>query len=173
MDLLLDRIPSPIGAILLVSDRDALRVLEFADHEDRVHRALRRQYGTYTLTPGPAPGDTAQRIAAYFDGDFTALDAIPVATGGTEFQRCVWAALRRIPPSTTTSYGRLAASIGAPKAVRAVGLANGANPVALVVPCHRVIGADASLTGYGGGLERKAWLLRHEGEGLTAVARSP
>ena len=84
------------------------------------------------------------------------------------FQREVWAALRAIPVGATTSYGRLAAAIGRPKAVRAVGLANGSNPIGIVVPCHRVIGADASLTGYGGGLERKRWLLEHEGVHLPA-----
>ena len=86
---------------------------------------------------------------------------------GTPFQRAVWAALRRIPAGETLSYGQLAAQIGKPKAVRAVGLANGSNPVGVVVPCHRVIGADGSLTGYGGGLPRKLWLLEHEGARLA------
>jgi len=161
MKLYLDRVPSPIGAILLVSDGEVLRALDFEDYEPRMQRLLRNYCGRYDLTQGVCNG-ARQHIAAYFDGDFTALDAIPVQTGGTEFQRRVWAALRQIPPGSTTSYGRLAAKIGAPKASRAVGLANGANPVAIVVPCHRVIGADSSLTGYGGGLPRKAWLLRHE-----------
>lgn len=168
MNLLLDRIASPIGTILLVSDGAALRALEFADHEDRLHRLLRRRYGACTLTPGPAPDGTAAKLAAYFDGDLGALDGIPVHLGGTAFQNRVWAALRQIAPGTTTTYGRLAATIGAPTASRAVGLANGANPVAIVVPCHRVIGADASLTGYGGGLARKAWLLRHEAGAAAA-----
>jgi methylated-DNA-[protein]-cysteine S-methyltransferase len=91
-----------------------------------------------------------------------AIDAVDVRTGGTDFQRRVWAALRRIPAGTTTSYGRLAAAIGSPSACRAVGLANGANPIGIVVPCHRVIGADKTLTGYGGGIDRKRWLLDHE-----------
>jgi len=106
-------------------------------------------------------------LDAYFAGDLTAIDDVPVATNGTPFQRTVWAALRRIPAGTTTSYGALAASIGYPSAMRAVGLANGANPVAIIVPCHRVIGADHSLTGYGGGLPRKRWLLEHEGFELS------
>jgi methylated-DNA-[protein]-cysteine S-methyltransferase len=93
----------------------------------------------------------------------TAIDSLPVKTGGTVFQRSVWAALRTIPTGKTTTYGRLAAGLSRPKAVRAVGMANGANPISIVVPCHRVIGADATLTGYGGGLERKRWLLQHEG----------
>jgi methylated-DNA-[protein]-cysteine S-methyltransferase len=90
------------------------------------------------------------------------IDTLPVETGGTPFQREVWHALREIPCGTTTSYGKLAELIGRPAAMRAVGLANGANPVAVVVPCHRVIGANGSLTGYGGGIERKRWLLDHE-----------
>ncbi|MBV9783545.1 MAG: methylated-DNA--[protein]-cysteine S-methyltransferase [Acidisphaera sp.] len=163
MNLLLDRVPSPIGAILLVSDGEALRALDFDEYEERMHRLLRRYYGACSLTRGRAAPDIRRRLSAYFDGELTAIDAIPVRTGGSAFQRQVWAALRRIPAGTTTSYGRLAAMVGAPKASRAVGLANGANPIALVVPCHRVIGADSSLTGYGGGLPRKAWLLRHEG----------
>lgn len=162
MKLFLDRIPSPIGTILLVSDGEALRALDFDDCEDRLHRLLRRHCGMYTLTDERAPADAGRRVAAYFEGDLTALDTIPVRTGGSAFQRRVWVALRQIPPATTTTYGRLAATIGAPSASRAVGLANGANPIALVVPCHRVIGANASLTGYAGGLPRKAWLLRHE-----------
>jgi methylated-DNA-[protein]-cysteine S-methyltransferase len=93
----------------------------------------------------------------------TAINSLPVKTEGTAFQRSVWAALRTIPTGKTTTYGRLAVGVGRPKAVRAVGMANGANPISVIVPCHRVIGADATLTGYGGGLERKGWLLRHEG----------
>jgi len=173
MKLFLERIASPIGTILLVSDGEALRALDFHDYEDRMHRLLRRQYGAYALTDGRADGDAGRCVAAYFEGDLTALDAIPVRTGGSAFQLRVWAALRRIAPGTTTSYGGLAASLGKPTASRAVGLANGANPVALVVPCHRVIGANGGLTGYGGGLPRKAWLLRHEaGLGVNAGSRA-
>jgi len=97
---------------------------------------------------------------------------VPVRAGGTPFQRVVWAALREIPPGRTTSYGQLAARLGRPGASRAVGLANGANPVAIAVPCHRVIGADGTLTGYGGGIERKRWLLEHERASLAATGRS-
>ncbi len=102
-------------------------------------------------------------LTRYFDGDTTAIDTVPVELNGTAFQKNVWAALRRIPCGSTISYAELARRIGEPAAVRAVGAANGANPVAVVVPCHRVIGADGSLTGYGGGLDRKKWLLTHEG----------
>lgn len=113
-------------------------------------------------------------LAAYFEGDLTALDGIERAAGGTPFQRAVWSALREIPAGETLSYGALAARVQSPRAVRAVGLANGANPIGIVVPCHRVIGADGAFTGYGGGLERKRWLLAHESEhaarALTARA---
>jgi methylated-DNA-[protein]-cysteine S-methyltransferase len=172
MNLSLARLPSPIGTILLAFDGEAVRGLEFSDSEARLHRALRLHYGLYALSEaGDCP--FAAPIAAYFDGDLAALDGIPVATRGTAFQRQVWAALREIPFGTTTSYGSLAAQIGRPKAVRAVGLANGANPVALIVPCHRVIGSDGSLTGYGGGLPRKEWLLRHEGGMPTLAFTTP
>jgi methylated-DNA-[protein]-cysteine S-methyltransferase len=152
MTLSLDRVASPLGEILLVFEGETLRALDFWDYEARMHRLLRLHYGAVSLT----------EVAAFFDGDWAALDRITVATGGTPFQRMVWAAVRRIGPGTTQSYGRVAAAIGRPGASRAVGLANGANPVAIVVPCHRVIGANAALTGYGGGLARKAWLLTHE-----------
>jgi methylated-DNA-[protein]-cysteine S-methyltransferase len=109
-----------------------------------------------------APAVVTDALAAYFDGALRALDTVSTITGGTDFQRAVWAALRDIPPGETESYGRLAARIGHPAASRAVGAANGANPVAIIVPCHRVIGASGSLTGFGGGLPRKAWLLEHE-----------
>jgi methylated-DNA-[protein]-cysteine S-methyltransferase len=95
-------------------------------------------------------------------GHTAVLDSLEVETAGTPFQRTVWHALREIPAGATMSYGALAKRIGRPSAVRAVGLANGANPIGIVVPCHRVVGADGSLTGYGGGLERKRWLLAHE-----------
>ena len=102
-------------------------------------------------------------LRRYFDGDIRAIDTIAVELNGTPFQKDVWTALRRIPAGTTISYSTLAKRIGHSSAVRAVGTANGANPVAIVVPCHRVIGADGSLTGYGGGLDMKEHLLRLEG----------
>ena len=101
-------------------------------------------------------------IGNYFAGELAAIDSLPVQTSGTLFQREVWSALRKIPCGTTISYGKLAGQIGQPAAVRAVGLANGSNPVGVIVPCHRVIGSNGSLTGYGGGIERKRWLLEHE-----------
>lgn len=161
--LVLDRIDTPVGQLLLVVDGDgAVRALDFHDYEPRLRRLLRLHYGAFDLTPGAAPEPVRAAVAAYFTGDPTALDRLDVQTGGTDFQRSVWAALRAIPPGQTRTYGQLAAAIGRPSAVRAVGLANGSNPVAVIVPCHRVIGANGTLTGYAGGLERKQWLLEHE-----------
>jgi methylated-DNA-[protein]-cysteine S-methyltransferase len=173
LKLLLSHVASPIGTILLVTDGEALRALDFLDHEPRLHRLLRLQYGSYALTPIQDGGEPARSIEAYFAGDLVSLDRVSVRTGGTEFQRLLWAELRLIPPGTTTTYGRLAARIGRAKASRAVGRANAANPVAIVVPCHRVVGADASLTGYGGGLDRKAWLLAHERRHAAHMQRIP
>lgn len=164
MELFLERAPTAIGDILIVTDdRDRLRALDFGDYEDRMHRLLRRHYGEVTLVLRPSPSPASRAILAYMAGDLAALDQIEVATGGTDFQRQVWAALRAIPLGETVSYGLLAERIGRPKAVRAVGLANGSNPIAVVVPCHRVIGSSGGLTGYAGGMQRKAWLLKHEG----------
>lgn len=163
-DLILSRIDSPLSPLLVVTDGEgALRALEFQDHAPRLHRLLARHHGAVHLTDGGVPPSVARALSAYFAGEATALDRLEVRTGGTAFQRRVWAELRRIPAGTTRSYGQLAAAIDAPSAVRAVGLANGANPVGIVVPCHRVIGSGGKLTGYAGGVERKAWLLRHEG----------
>lgn len=167
--LTLDRVASPVGEVLLVTGPEgAVRALDFAGYEDRMHRLLGRHSPGATLVEGRAPEGVRAAVEAYFGGAVRALDAVPVQTGGTVFQRSVWAALRAIPAGETRSYGQLAAAIGAPKAVRAAGLANGQNPVALIVPCHRVIGANGTLTGYAGGLERKRWLLAHEEAAATA-----
>jgi methylated-DNA-[protein]-cysteine S-methyltransferase len=161
--LFLDRLPSPIGAMLVVHDtQERLRAIEFHDCETRLMRLLHIHYGPRALSERRTPVVIRDALASYFAGGLGAIDRIEVATMGTQFQRDVWTALRAIRPGNTVSYGALAARIGRPKAVRAVGAANGANPISVVVPCHRVIGADASLTGYGGGIERKRWLLRHE-----------
>ena len=161
--LTLDRVATPAGEVLLVVDADgAVRALDFAGYEDRMTRLLRRHWGEATLIEGRAPAAVRVAVEAYFAGDLTALDELAVRTNGTDFQRAVWAALRAIPAGETRTYGQLAAAIGSPRAVRAAGLANGQNPIAIVVPCHRVIGADGTLTGYAGGLERKRWLLEHE-----------
>lgn len=171
LKLTLDRIETPVGEVLIVTDAaGAVRALDFADYEVRMHRLLARHYRVHELAEGRAPEAVRAAVAAYFGGEATALDGLAVATGGTAFQREVWAALRAIPAGETRSYGQLAAAIGRPKAVRAAGLANGQNPIAVVVPCHRVIGANGTLTGYAGGIERKRWLLDHE---ARAAAQTP
>ena len=161
--LTLSRYAAPFAELLIVTDADGvLRALDFSDYATRMQRLLARHYGAFTLVDGTAPATVVAGLDAYFAGDLAALDTILVATGGSDFQRQVWAALRAIPAGTTSGYGALAAAIGRPGAARAVGLANGLNPIGIVVPCHRVIGASGALTGYAGGVERKAWLLAHE-----------
>ncbi len=173
--LFIDRIDTPIGELLFVAD-DAgkLRAVDWADHELRMLRLLRLHYGKdrFELEPAHNPHGLRDGINRYFAGDVEAIDDIPVQTAGTPFQRSVWNELRRIPCGTAVSYGKLAEQIARPKAVRAVGLANGANPIGIVVPCHRVIGSDGSLTGYGGGLQRKRWLLEHERKHVKTQAVS-
>ena len=164
---------TPIGRLVVISDEMGhLRATDWIDYDDRMRRLLRRHYGedAFTLTSACRRSGPASAIAAYFHGDLHAIDALPTATAGTPFQKRVWQALREIPMGRTWSYGDLAKRIGQPAAVRAVGLANGANPIGIVVPCHRVIGADGSLTGYGGGLERKRWLLDHERQAVRYAA---
>jgi len=173
-EFFIDRVPSPLGTIVLVCDGEGrLRALDFDTHEARLRRLLGRHYGEgrFTLASAPAPR-IRTALDAFFAGELGAIGAIAVQTGGTEFQRRVWAALRRIPAGTTTTYSRLANDVGQPGASRAVGLANGANPIGIVVPCHRVIGADGSLTGYAGGVERKRWLLAHERK-WSSEAKTP
>jgi methylated-DNA-[protein]-cysteine S-methyltransferase len=165
LQLSIDRIETPIGELLLVAD-DAgkLRAIDWADYESRLLRLLALHYGkdAFKLEPAHNPHGLRDSINRYFAGDVEAIDDIPVQTAGTAFQRKVWNELRKIPCGAPVSYGKLAKQIARPKAVRAVGLANGANPIGIVVPCHRVIGSNGSLIGYGGGLERKRWLLEHE-----------
>ena len=171
MDLRLERWASPMSSLLLVTDSDGvLRALEFADREARMHRLLRQHYGSYILQESAAPASLTQALDAYFKGWIDVLADMKVATGGTPFQREVWRALRAIPAGTTISYGKLAANLGDPGASRAVGAANGANPIAIIVPCHRVIGVNGALTGYAGGLQRKQWLLDHEGRFSSIAA---
>jgi methylated-DNA-[protein]-cysteine S-methyltransferase len=169
--LTLDRIETPTGVVLLITDADgAVRALDFAGYEDRMMRLLARHWPGASLTDGRAPDAVRKAVQTYFAGDLHALDDLKVRTNGTEFQRSVWAALRAIPHGETRTYGQLAAAIGKPKAVRAAGLANGQNPIAVIVPCHRVIGANGTLTGYAGGLERKKWLLDHERRAAVSPA---
>jgi methylated-DNA-[protein]-cysteine S-methyltransferase len=161
--LQVDSLDSPIGTIVLVVDGGQLCSLDFGDYHQRMMTLLERRYGPVSLTTTVDPCGFSSRMRAYFAGDYHALDTIPVSTGGTAFQQNVWQSLRTIPPGITLTYGQLATKIGKPTAYRAVGGTNALNPVAIVLPCHRVVGANASLTGYAGGLERKQWLLHHEG----------
>lgn len=166
LNLTLERVPTAIGVLLMATDTELqLRAVDWEDYEARMLKLLRLHYGAsgYTLTETRAPSAVRPSLESYFAGQLSAIDSLAVATCGTPFQRSVWTALRRIPVGQTMSYGELARTIGRPAAVRAVGSANGSNPIGIVVPCHRVIGANASLTGYGGGLHRKRWLLQHEG----------
>ena len=170
--LTLDRIDTPVGQVLLVTDADgAVRALDFHDFEPRMMRLLARHCGAFELVAGKAPAAVRNAVLAYFSGNATALDGVQTRTGGTAFQQAVWAALRAIPAGQTRTYGQIAQAIGSPRAVRATGMANGQNPIALIVPCHRVIGANGTLTGYAGGVERKRWLLAHEARAATADLR--
>lgn len=164
--LLHDHIDTPLGELSIVSDSNgALFAVGWTSGHGRMERLLSKPGSGHAaaLVRSENPGGLSAALRAYFGGDLEAIDRLPVAVQGTPFQRAVWQALREIPCGQTRSYAEIARRIGKPAAVRAVGLANGQNPVGIVVPCHRVIGADGSLTGYGGGIERKRWLLAHEG----------
>jgi methylated-DNA-[protein]-cysteine S-methyltransferase len=172
LHLFLDQMKTPLGDLMLLADESGhLRVIDWADHEDRMRLLLSRQYRPMQVKTEPRrdPSGLTSAMKSYFDGDVEAIQSLPVSSGGTSFQQSVWQALRSIPSGETISYGSLAKKLGNAAAVRAVGLANGANPISIVVPCHRVIGADGSLTGYGGGLHRKRWLLDHERKHRTAL----
>lgn len=164
--LQLDHIDSPIGTIVIVVDGERLCSLDFVDYEARMMTLLQRRYGPVDLVWTADPSGLSSQIRGYLAGNYGCLDTIQVSTEGTAFQQEVWSALRSIPPGTTMSYGAMAKKLGRPAAPRAVGAANALNPIPIVLPCHRLVGANASLTGYGGGLERKRWLLRHEGVSL-------
>ncbi len=158
-----DGVPeSPLGPLVLVSDGDALLALDFPPFETRMRTLLARHHGAAAMRPGRVPALIRAALAAWFAGDLGALDTVPTRAGGTPFQRSVWTALRAIPPGETRSYGDVATGLGKPGAARAVGRANALNPLAIVVPCHRVVGSSGTLTGYAGGLARKRWLLAHE-----------
>jgi O-6-methylguanine DNA methyltransferase len=150
-------VDSPCGPLTLVARDDALVGLYMVDQR---HRPAQESFGE----PGDSPvfAAAAEQLAAYFEGSRTGFDELPLAMSGTPFQQRVWAALRDIPYGETVSYGELAEVLGSPGASRAVGLANGKNPIGIIVPCHRVIGANGSMTGYGGGIPRKRWLLSFE-----------
>ena len=171
MNLFIGHLPSPVGTLTLSWDSEmALRALDFDGFDQRFQRLLETHYGKCKLTQARIPEVFDRALEAYFAGNVTALENLAVRTGGSAFQQQVWAALREIPAGTTMSYGQLAQRVGRPGASRAVGRANGSNPIGIVVPCHRVIGADGSLTGYGGGMQRKRWLLEHEREHMFQLA---
>ncbi len=152
---------TPIGRVVLVGRRDRLHVLVFRDGWARGRAALTRRFGSFELVEGELEATSA--VTDYFDGELSALDRIAVDPGGTPFQTRVWRRLRRLRPGATNTYGGLARSLGSPRSSRAVGAANGANPIAVVIPCHRLVGSTGALTGYAFGLRRKRWLLEHEG----------
>lgn len=163
--LFVDRLKTPLGDLMLMADEfGRLRAMDWVDHEARACLLLQRQYPLTQITREVRRDKSGIKSAleSYFSGDVASIQSLPVSTGGTVFQQSVWQSLRLIPPGTTVTYGSIARKLGRENAVRAVGAANGANPISIVVPCHRVIGSDGSLTGYGGGLERKQWLLEHE-----------
>jgi methylated-DNA-[protein]-cysteine S-methyltransferase len=171
------RFETPIFIPLIATDcQGRLRVLDWEDRVERMQRGLDRIYrtsGGVRLDESVAAAwPVRDRLRAFFAGNLAAIDAIPVESAGTPFQRKVWAVLRKIPAGKTWTCAELAARAGRPEAVRAAGAANGLNPISVVVPCHRVIGSDGSLTGYGGGLPRKEWLLRHEGASFKAQKRA-
>ena len=162
MKLFFDQLPAPFGTIHLVTDGACMVSLDFKGFEERLHKLMSKRYETYELKDRDNPQGFTDRLKAYLDGDVRAVDDIPVDTGGTDFQKSCWELLRKIPAGETWTYGQMAKILGNPKASRAVGITNSLNPVGIVVPCHRVIGASGKLTGYAGGLKVKDWLLRHE-----------
>jgi methylated-DNA-[protein]-cysteine S-methyltransferase len=161
-------ITTPIGRVILVAHQERLCGVGLGEEPEWARLVVERRFGDVEWVPSEDPAGAASALERYFSGELGALDSVPVDPGGTPFQRRVWSALRDIPAGQTRSYSYLARLIGAPKAVRAVGAANGANPVGIVIPCHRVIGAGGDLVGYGGGLGLKRWLLVHEGVRLPA-----
>jgi methylated-DNA-[protein]-cysteine S-methyltransferase len=160
-------LPSPLGPLAFAVAGDTLIRLDLRGDTAGLRGDVERRFGKAEIHPCDGAAGVASRLDRYFRGDLRALEEIAVDPGGTDFQRAVWLALRGIPAGRTCSYAQLALAVGRPAAVRAVGAANGANPIPLVLPCHRVIGSDGRLTGYGGGLDRKAWLLHHEGARLV------
>ena len=166
LTLLEDKIDTPLGPLWIICDElYHLRAVEWEEHSDRMVQLLGLHYGVsgYQRVACKNPNGLSDKLRDYFDGDLAVIEKLPSATAGTEFQREVWQALRTIPCGQIMHYGQLADQLGRPGAARAVGAANGSNPVSVVVPCHRVIGRNGTMTGYAGGVSRKEWLLRHEG----------
>jgi O-6-methylguanine DNA methyltransferase len=167
--LAVSSVDSPLGTILVVSANGVLIALDFEEYRPRMERLLRGRFGAFELLHAPLEAPVTAALGRYFEGDFGALAALRAEPGGSAFQARVWRALRAIEPGTTVTYGALAHELGLPSAARAVGYANSLNPIAIVIPCHRVVGASGDLTGYAGGLQRKRWLLDHEHAGPVAM----
>ncbi|MBW2281295.1 MAG: methylated-DNA--[protein]-cysteine S-methyltransferase [Deltaproteobacteria bacterium] len=163
MDVSYEELDSRLGRLSMASAGGRLLAVDFEDGRARIERRLASRFGGIRLRSARDAEGFASRLREYLAGDLDAIDDIPVDAGGTVFQRRVWTELRRIPLGETRSYAQLADAIGRRGSFRAVGSANASNPVAIVVPCHRVVGSDGSLTGYAGGIERKRFLLEHEG----------
>ena len=159
-------ISTPVGDMFALASESALFALEFGrpERHDRLQARMRKWFPPHEIGEGETPvlARTREWLARYFDGAGADATDLPIAMHGAPFERRVWEALLQIPPGETRSYGAIAKAVGSEGASRAVGMANGANPIAIVVPCHRVIGSNGALTGYGGGLDRKTWLLNHE-----------
>ena len=162
MRIELSHLETELGRIVVAATEAGLCAVDFAASDAPMRERLKQARPDATFGPGPRARAAAGRLEAYFEGELDALASLEVAPDGTDFQRKVWSALRQIPVGATCSYREIAGTIGQPTAMRAVGAANGRNPIALVVPCHRVIAADGTLGGYAGGLWRKQWLLKHE-----------
>jgi methylated-DNA-[protein]-cysteine S-methyltransferase len=156
-------IESPLGKLTAAAHGPRVCLVHFGPASASVRSSLQSWYPDAEIAATANPGGVVDVLQRYFGGDLESLDDIEVELNGTSFQKNVWLALRSVKAGTTMSYSQLAKQVGSPAAVRAVGAANGANPVAVVLPCHRIIGSNGSLTGYGGGLHRKRWLLDHEG----------
>lgn len=172
--LTLETVETPIGDLHLVADGEGLlRAVDFVDCEDRLRRLLDRRLGSsgYMLVPGSVPSAIPSALRAYFSGELGAIAGIPINASGTPFQETVWTALRLISPGELLSYSMLADRLAKPGSARAVGHANGVNPLCVVVPCHRLVSRDGKLTGYSGGIERKRWLLDHEARNSATLER--
>ena len=166
LTLLQDKIATPLGELLILCDEEYnLRAVEWQEHSLRLLKLLNLHYQTdgFQRLTASNPNGLSDKLSGYFQGELALIADLPTATAGTPFQREVWQALRTVPCGEVISYGKLAHKLGRPGAARAVGAANGANPISIVVPCHRVIGQNGAMTGYAGGVTRKSWLLRHEG----------
>ncbi|WP_202304281.1 methylated-DNA--[protein]-cysteine S-methyltransferase [Dryocola clanedunensis] len=166
LTLLEDKIATPLGPLWILCDEQfRLRAVEWDEHSDRMEQLLGIHYRAqgYQRVSSANPGGLSRKLCDYFEGDLSVIETLPTATSGTDFQREVWNTLRTIPCGQVMHYGQLAEQLGRAGAARAVGAANGSNPISIVVPCHRVIGRNGTMTGYAGGVTRKEWLLRHEG----------